>query len=133
MVGLLQPLSDIEDHVGLMFELNVAWRRSLIRALQGKAPQKNRLMIDEISAIFLRYGCNIEPYLKSKIITNRYRARDHLAIVVRSTLAKATYDGPLRYELEAEIMAAVAQLNEAWSDYTHAIVQQKIGEKEGVE
>lgn len=115
---LLYPvLTEVKDQVNLAFDLNSVWRRSLIRELQGKALPKNRLMIDEITAVFLRHGVDIKPLLRPDSEVRRYRALEELDIVIRESLARATDNNALRLELEADISLAVTDLVIAYCDY----------------
>jgi transcriptional regulator with XRE-family HTH domain len=92
----------------LLHDVNRAWRREVIRRIDGTVPPK--LFVDEITAIFQKHGISLQKWFKSEPEIRKYRALGNVVRVIRIALARTGAPVALRNELEGTIIPAVLDL-----------------------
>jgi hypothetical protein len=88
--------------------VNRAWRREVIRSIDGTVPQK--LFIDELTSIFQKYDISLPDWFKPDSEIYQYRALSNVIRVIKLALERTGAPVPLRNELEATIIPAVFNL-----------------------
>jgi transcriptional regulator with XRE-family HTH domain len=79
---------------GLFHDVNRAWRREVIRSIDGTVPQK--LFIDELTSIFQKYDISLPDWFKPDSEIYQYRALSNVIRVIK--LARNEPGHPSRCE-----------------------------------
>lgn len=105
---IMQAWRDVGAPAGLFHDVNRAWRREVIRRIDGTVPQK--LFVDEIIAIFQKHGIPLPKWFKADPEVRKYRALGNVIRVIRLALERTGAPVALRNELEGTIIPAVLNL-----------------------
>ena len=105
---IMQVWRDGGAPAGLFHDVNRAWRREVIRSIDGTVPQK--LFVDEITAIFQKHGISLPKWFKPEYEVHKYRALSNVVRVIKLALERTGAPVALRNELEGIIIPAVFNL-----------------------
>jgi len=108
LAEIMQVWRDAGAPAGLFHDVNRAWRREVIRSIDGTVPQK--LFVDEVTAIFQKHGISLPKWFKSEPEVRKYRALSNVVRVIKLALERTGAPVALRNELEATIIPAVLNL-----------------------
>ncbi len=100
---------------GLLHDVNRAWRKEVIRRIDGTVPPK--LFVDEMTSIFDKHGISIQKWFKPESEIRKYRALGNVVRTIRIALARTEAPVALRNELEGTIIPAVLNLVHEKHDY----------------
>lgn len=112
---IMQSWRNVGAPAGLFHDVNRAWRREIIRSIDGSVPQK--LFVDEMIAIFRKHGIELQDYFKPLSEVAKYRDLGQVVRVIRIALARTGAPVSLRNELESSIIPAVLNLVHKRHDY----------------
>jgi transcriptional regulator with XRE-family HTH domain len=104
----------------LFDDVNRAWRREVIRSVDGTVPRK--LFVEEMTDILEKYGIRLKKWFKPEPAVRKYRALENVYFTTRNALKQTGAGAALRAELEATIMAAVLNYIHA-DEHNHDLFQ----------